>query len=55
MHTTRRHLIVAGTAALTAPWALAQQDWPNRSVKLIVPFPPGGASDIVGRLIAVSL
>jgi hypothetical protein len=55
MHSTRRHILRVSSAALTAPWALAQQDWPNRPLKLIVPFPPGGASDIVGRLIAVSL
>jgi tripartite-type tricarboxylate transporter receptor subunit TctC len=35
--------------------ALAQADYPNRPVKIIVPFPAGGTSDIMGRLIAEEL
>ena len=34
--------------------ALAQ-DYPNRPVRLIVPFPPGGSNDVVGRLVAMQL
>ena len=33
----------------------AAQDYPNRPVRLIVPFPPGGINDIVGRVIAQHL
>jgi tripartite-type tricarboxylate transporter receptor subunit TctC len=36
--------------ALSAP-AFAQ-DYPNRPVRLIIPFPPGGSNDVVGRLVA---
>jgi tripartite-type tricarboxylate transporter receptor subunit TctC len=35
--------------------ALAQADYPNKPIKLIVAFPPGGTSDIMGRLIADEL
>jgi tripartite-type tricarboxylate transporter receptor subunit TctC len=35
--------------------ALAQSDYPNKAVKLIVPFPPGGTSDIMGRMAAEEL
>jgi tripartite-type tricarboxylate transporter receptor subunit TctC len=31
------------------------QDYPNRPVRLIVPFPPGGSNDVVGRLVAMQL
>jgi tripartite-type tricarboxylate transporter receptor subunit TctC len=30
---------------------LAAQDFPNRTIKLIVPFPPGGPSDTIGRVL----
>lgn len=36
--------------------ALAQaQSYPNKPVRLIVPFPPGGSNDVVGRVIATQL
>jgi len=40
--------------ALAAP-AAAQSDYPNRPVRLIIPFPPGGSNDVVGRMIGTSL
>jgi tripartite-type tricarboxylate transporter receptor subunit TctC len=53
MHLNRRRLLT-GTAALTAA-ALARpaiaQDYPQRPVRIIVPYAPGGASDILARLI----
>jgi tripartite-type tricarboxylate transporter receptor subunit TctC len=33
----------------------AAQDYPNRPVRLIIPFPPGGSNDVVGRMIANQL
>lgn len=41
--------------AVLAGIAHAQDDYPSRPVKLIVPFPAGGTSDIMGRLIADAL
>ncbi len=33
----------------------AAQSYPSRPVRLIVPFPPGGSNDLVGRMIAAQL
>jgi tripartite-type tricarboxylate transporter receptor subunit TctC len=51
---TRRALLGAAGAVLSAP-AMAQADWPNRSIRLVVPFAPGGSSDVLARLIQPGL
>lgn len=51
--TLTRALAAVVLAVLAAQ--AAAQDWPSRRVTLIVPFPPGGASDIVARLVAQPL
>jgi tripartite-type tricarboxylate transporter receptor subunit TctC len=42
-------------AALTAPAVAADDDYPSRTIRLIIPFPPGGSNDVVGRIIANQL
>jgi len=37
--------------ALLCPASAMAQDFPNKSIKLIVPFPPGGPNDIIARII----
>lgn len=52
MTSTRRTLLAAGAAALAAPrLAAAQGAWPNRPVRVIVPWPPGGSTDVLCRLL----
>lgn len=55
--TTRRALLGAGLAAsaLIAAPARAQGAWPQRPIRLIVPFAAGTSTDIVGRLIGQHL
>jgi tripartite-type tricarboxylate transporter receptor subunit TctC len=50
MKIQRRVLVVAAVAALSmAGSALAQTDFPNRPIKLVISFPPGSTSDLLAR------
>jgi len=59
MPLTRRHAMVAGLGggiAVLAAWAVqADAAYPNRTIKLIVPYPAGGTTDLLGRLVADQL
>jgi tripartite-type tricarboxylate transporter receptor subunit TctC len=48
-------LTAAGTLVALTTMAAAQADYPTRPVRLIIPFPPGGSNDVVGRVIAQHL
>ncbi len=49
-------MLLALACVLVSPCAFAQQgEFPSRPVRLIVPYPPGGAADVLGRLVGQKL
>ena len=50
--TTRRRLIGATPALLVPGFAAAQGSWPERPVRFVVAFAPGGFADLIGRMLA---
>src|ERR1700732_3721232 len=58
MRLTRREAIAGcgrALACLVGSSAVAQSAYPNRTIKMIVPYPAGGTTDLLGRLIADQL
>ena len=52
---TRRRAMIGfggGLMSVVAPQARAQAAYPSRNIKLIVPYPAGGTTDLLGRLVA---
>lgn len=51
----RAILILAAASSLSAPLALSAAEYPARPIRMIVPFPPGGATDVVSRKLALAM
>ena len=52
---TRRQFTAVLAACMLCPNLVRADDWPSRPVTIVVPFAPGGATDIVARLLAEEL
>lgn len=55
MGPTRRGIVLGGAALGTPRLARAQAAWPQRPIRMVIPYPPGGASDIIARLLSPHL
>lgn len=51
----RRSLLILGLAAVFAPGFAGAQQFPNKPIRMIVGYPPGGSNDIVARIMAPRL
>jgi tripartite-type tricarboxylate transporter receptor subunit TctC len=54
---SRRHAVMAGALATTGglPLLARSQAWPSKAIRFVVPFAPGGSSEIIARSTAVEL
>jgi len=56
LHINRRDALTLGAAALLpAATSMAQSGWPSKPIRFLVPFAPGGTSEIVARSVAAEL
>ncbi len=55
MAINRRELIASSLALGLGSVSAQTQSWPNKPIRLVVPYPPGGSSDIIARAIAQPL
>ena len=51
----RRRVFLSVALAVAASAAYAQSDYPSRSLRMVVPFPPGGSTDIAARVVGERL
>src|SRR4051794_33710387 len=55
MHKALPAIALAIVACTTSTATLAQQQYPVKPVRMVIAFPPGGGTDIVGRIVAQKL
>lgn len=52
---TRRTILAGAAGALAAPFVARAQNWPSGTIKIVVPFPPGGTVDPIARFVQPGL
>jgi tripartite-type tricarboxylate transporter receptor subunit TctC len=55
MHRRRAICLLAALCVLAPPGFAHAQNYPTRTVKFIVPFPPGGINNVLARIVADKL
>jgi tripartite-type tricarboxylate transporter receptor subunit TctC len=55
MTITRRHLLAASAGAVALPSFGQGPAWPSKALRIVVPYPPGGSSDIIARAVSQPL
>ncbi len=55
MNINRQLVCLASCLFLTSAFAQTAESWPTKSINMVVPFPPGGVADTVGRPVAEAL
>lgn len=48
----RRNFMVSAAMSFMIPALVRASDWPDQNIHIVVPFPPGGSTDILGRAVA---
>ena len=55
MNRNRRLAIAGVLAAIGTPWLAAQDNWPNKPIRIVVPFGAGGVADLTARAVGQKL
>jgi tripartite-type tricarboxylate transporter receptor subunit TctC len=55
MNLHRRQLLAALAAGALTPLAQAESNWPGKTIRIVVPFGPGGVADLTARAVAQAL